>query len=72
MMDDNDVVVLNNGSKIALKKFYNLEKNIIEWINKTQIGLIEVVENDSYGIGLMMIIFQNHLILVIGKQLLRK
>ena len=52
MMDDNDVVVLNNGSKIALKKFYNLEKNIMNELIRLQIGLIEVVENDSYGIGL--------------------
>lgn len=52
MMDDNDVVVLNNGSKIALKKFYNLEKSIMNELIRLQIGLIEVVENDSYGIGL--------------------
>ena len=47
MIDNKDVVVLNNGSKIALKKFYDLEKNIMNEVFRLQIGLVKVVENDS-------------------------
>lgn len=47
MIDNNDVVVLDNGSKIALKKFYDLEKNIMNELFRLQIGLVKVVENDS-------------------------
>ena len=47
MIDNKDVVVLNNGSKIALKKFYDLEKNIMNELFRLQIGLVKVVENDS-------------------------
>lgn len=47
MIDNKDVVVLDNGSKIALKKFYNLEKNIMNELFRLQIGLVKVVENDS-------------------------
>ena len=52
MIDNKDVVVLDNGSKIALKKFYNLEKNIMNELFRLQIGLIKVVENNLYGISL--------------------
>lgn len=41
------MVVLDNGSKIALKKFYDLEKNIMNELFRLQIGLVKVVENDS-------------------------
>ena len=47
MIDNKDVVVLDNGSKIALKKFYYLEKNIMNELFRLQIGLVKVVENDS-------------------------
>lgn len=47
MIDNNDVVVLDNGSKIALKKFYDLEKNIMNELFRLQIGLVKVVENNS-------------------------
>lgn len=47
MIDNEDVVVLDNGSKIALKKFYNLENNIMKELIRLQIGLVKVVENYS-------------------------
>lgn len=47
MIDNKDVVVFDNGSKIALKKFYDLEKNIMNELFRLQIGLVKVVENDS-------------------------
>lgn len=47
LIDNKDVVVLDNGSKIALKKFYDLEKNIMNELFRLQIGLVKVVENDS-------------------------
>lgn len=47
MIDNKDVIVLDNGSKIALKKFYDLEKNIMNELFRLQIGLVKVVENDS-------------------------
>lgn len=47
MIDNEDVVVIDNGSKIALKKFYNLENNIMKELIRLQIGLIKVIENDS-------------------------
>lgn len=47
MIDNKDVVVLDNGSKIALKKFYDLEENIMNELFRLQIGLVKVVENDS-------------------------
>lgn len=47
MIDNKDVVVLDNGSKIALKKFYDLEKNIMNELFRLQIGLVKAVENDS-------------------------
>ena len=47
MIDKEDVIVLDNGSKIALKKFYNLENNIMKELMRLQIGLIKIVENDS-------------------------
>lgn len=51
MIDNKDVVVLDNGSKIALKKFYDLEKNIMNELFRLQIGLVKVVENDSNKIN---------------------
>ena len=47
MIDNKDVVILDNGSKIALKKFYDLEKNIMNELFRLQIGLVKVVENNS-------------------------
>ncbi len=46
MIDNEDVVVLDNGSKIALKRFYDLEKNIMSELLRLQIGRIKVVESD--------------------------
>lgn len=46
MIDNEDVVVLENGSKIALKRFYDLEKNIMSELLRLQIGRIKVIESD--------------------------
>lgn len=46
MIDNEDVVVLENGSKIALKRFYDLEKNIMSELLRLQIGQIKVIESD--------------------------
>ena len=47
MIDNEDVVVLENGTKIALKRFYDLEKNIMNELFRLQIGRIKVIESDS-------------------------
>lgn len=47
MIENEDVIVLDNGSKIALKRFYDLENNITQELIRLQIGRIEVVERDS-------------------------
>ena len=46
MIDNEDVVVLESGSKIALKRFYDLEKNIMGELIRLQIGRIKVIESD--------------------------
>lgn len=46
MIDNEDIVVLENGSKIALKRFYDLEKNIMGELLRLQIGRIKVIESD--------------------------
>nr|WP_279233627.1 MULTISPECIES: AAA family ATPase [unclassified Lactonifactor] len=46
MIVNEDVVVLDNGSKIALKRFYDLEKNIMSELLRLQIGRIKVIESD--------------------------
>lgn len=46
MIDNEDVVVLENGSKVALKRFYDLEKNIMGELLRLQIGRIKVIESD--------------------------
>lgn len=46
MIDNEDVVVLENGSKIALKRFYDLEKNIMGELLRLQIGRIKVIESN--------------------------
>lgn len=46
MIDNEDVVVLENGTKIALKRFYDLEKNIMNELLRLQIGRIKVIESD--------------------------
>lgn len=51
MIDNEDVVVLDNGSKIALKRFYDLEKNIMEELIRLQIGKIKIIESDSNKSG---------------------
>ena len=48
MIDNKDVVVLNNGTKIALKKFYDLENNIMKELMRLQIGRVKIIENDLY------------------------
>lgn len=45
MIENKDIMVLDNGLKIALKKFYDLEKNIINELFRLQIGRINVIEN---------------------------
>ena len=47
MIDNEDVVVFENGTKIALKRFYDLEKNIMNELLRLQIGRIKVIESDS-------------------------
>lgn len=47
MIENEDVIVLDNGSKIALKRFYDLENNITQELIRLQIGRIEVVERES-------------------------
>lgn len=46
MMENNDVVVIENGSKIALKKYYDLEQNIANELVRLEIGLVKVVESE--------------------------
>lgn len=47
MINNEDVVVLENGTKIALKRFYDLEKNIMNELLRLQIGRIKVIESDA-------------------------
>lgn len=47
LMDNEDVVVLNNGNKIALRRFYDLEKNIMRELIRLQIGYVEIEESDD-------------------------
>lgn len=47
IIDNNDVIVLENGSKIALKRFYDLENNIMKELLRLQIGLIKVCESEE-------------------------
>lgn len=47
MIDNDDVVVLDNGARIALKKFYNLETNIMNELIRLQVGRINVIETDN-------------------------
>lgn len=47
MIDNEDVVVLENGTKIALKRFYDLENNIMNELLRLQIGRIKVIESDT-------------------------
>lgn len=44
MIENKDIIVLNNGLKIALKKFYDLEKNIMNELFRLQIGRVNVIE----------------------------
>lgn len=50
MIENNDVVVLDNGTKIALKKFYDLENRIMSELIRLQIGKVEIIEaeDDEY------------------------
>lgn len=47
MIENEDIVVLDNGLKIALKKFYDLEKKIMSELIRLQIGRINVIETDT-------------------------
>lgn len=47
IINNQDVVVIDNGSKIALKKFYNLENNIMNELMRLQIGLVKIVEREE-------------------------
>lgn len=63
MIENEDVIVLDNGSKIALKRFYDLENNITQELIRLQIGRIEVVEresDDSDEVGIELGIHQDY------------
>lgn len=45
LMENNDVVVLDNGNKIALKRFYDLENKIMNELIRLQIGYVNVIES---------------------------
>lgn len=63
MIENEDVIVLDNGSKIALKRFYDLENNITQELVRLQIGRIEVVErksDDSDEVGIELGIHQDY------------
>ena len=47
MIEDGDIVVLENGLKIALRRFYDLEKNIMDELIRLQKGSIKVIEKDA-------------------------
>lgn len=47
LMDNNDVVVLDNGNKIALKKFHDLENRITNELIRLQIGYVNIVEDEE-------------------------
>jgi len=47
LMDNNDVIVLDNGLKIALKKYYDIEQNILNELLRLQIGRITIVETSE-------------------------
>lgn len=47
LIEEKDVIVLENGSKIALKKFYDLENNIMKELIRLQIGNVNIVEKDK-------------------------
>lgn len=47
MIDNEDIIVLDNGSKIALKRFYDLENKIAQELIRLQIGKIEVIEKEN-------------------------
>jgi exodeoxyribonuclease V alpha subunit len=47
MIDNNDVVVLENGNKIALKRFYKLEDSIMNELIRLQIGYVEIQETNN-------------------------
>lgn len=64
MIENEDVIVLDNGSKIALKRFYDLENNITQELIRLQIGRIEVVErdyDDSDELGIELGIHQDYI-----------
>ena len=45
MIEDKNVVVIDNGLKIALKKFYDLESNIAKELIRIQNGRVTVIED---------------------------
>lgn len=47
MIEDGDIVVLENGLKIALRRFYDLEKNIMDELIRLQKGSIKVIDKDA-------------------------
>lgn len=46
MIDNEDVVVIDNSNKIALKRFYKLEENIMNELIRLQIGRVVIVESE--------------------------
>ncbi len=47
MVDNKDVVVIDNGNKIALRKFYELEENIMKELLRLQIGNVKIIETEE-------------------------
>lgn len=52
MIENEDVVVIDNGNKIALKRFYKLEESITNELIRLQIGRIEIEESDDENVTL--------------------
>ena len=47
MMDNNDVVVLDDGNKIALKYYYTLEENIAKELLRLKSGISEIEDENE-------------------------
>lgn len=47
LVDNHDVVVLDKGNKIALRKYYTLEKNIMNELIRLQIGIVDVEDDEE-------------------------
>jgi len=47
MIENGDVIVLDNGNRVALKRFYDLELNITRELLRLQIGNVKIVESEA-------------------------